>query len=86
MKNFVYNKGNFDKYNSKNLLKRTMINRFNNKLFSILDTIIKEGNSIVDVGCGEGFLTEKIAERYFNTCVLGGGILKELSTQKKLLK
>lgn len=71
MNSFKYNDGNLNKYKSNNKLKQKMIHRFNDKLFSILDNIIKEDYKIADVGCGEGFITEQIAKRYKNAEIEG---------------
>lgn len=65
-----YNTGNLEKYQTKNPLKRKMVERLNR---SILGTIgkwaceISAGENkvkVLDAGCGEGFVTGLIHERF----------------------
>lgn len=53
-----YNTGNLEKYGSKNPLKQFMIKKFLAKLLNVLQGV--KGNaaiSLLDVGCGEGFIS-----------------------------
>ena len=63
-----YNKGNFEKYVSKNPLKRKMVEKFNLKIVSIVEKMTEEiklqggGATILDAGCGEGFIDNILLE------------------------
>jgi len=50
---------NIEKYESKNPLVQIVLNKFIGKVKKKLDTI--EYNSVIDIGCGEGFLLQKIS-------------------------
>lgn len=51
--------GNFyDKYNSKNIIEKTIMKNFFNNIKIAIDSI--EFSSMLDVGCGEGYITEFI--------------------------
>lgn len=70
-----YNTGNYDKYTTKNKLKRKMISRFNSRISMIvrksarriLTSRRKAGSSgklrVLDAGCGEGFMSRFILEK-----------------------
>lgn len=57
-----YNRGNYEKYMSKNPLKRRMVEGFNIKIVALIRNTVSElksqtqGISILDAGCGEGFI------------------------------
>lgn len=51
--------GNFyDKYNSKNIIEKTIMKNFFNNIHNAIDSL--EFSSLLDVGCGEGYVTEFI--------------------------
>ena len=64
-----YNSGNYDKYMTRNPLKRTMVSKLNNKILNTVRDAVKgclvekgadSANTtihILDAGCGEGFLS-----------------------------
>ena len=73
-----YNTGNYDKYMTKNPLKRKMVERLNTKILaSVCETIEKirsgkdENPRILDAGCGEGFITNLIAANIQNADIIG---------------
>jgi ubiquinone/menaquinone biosynthesis C-methylase UbiE len=51
----------FDKYGSRNPIVRRLMAGFERSMFDLLD--IAQPRSIIDVGCGEGVLTEQWARR-----------------------
>lgn len=57
-----YNRGNYEKYMSKNPLKRRMVERFNIKIVALIKNAVKNLKlqtgkvSFLDAGCGEGFI------------------------------
>jgi ubiquinone/menaquinone biosynthesis C-methylase UbiE len=51
----------FDKYGSRNPIVRRLMAGFERNMFDLLD--IAQPRSIIDVGCGEGVLTEQWARR-----------------------
>ena len=51
----------YDKYSSKNPVVKRLMRGFEGNMFELLD--IARPHSIVDVGCGEGILTEQWARR-----------------------
>jgi 2-polyprenyl-3-methyl-5-hydroxy-6-metoxy-1,4-benzoquinol methylase len=51
----------FDKYSSKNPVVKRLMRAFEHNMFDLLD--ISQPRSIIDVGCGEGILTEQWARR-----------------------
>ena len=68
-KNMQYNPGNYEKYMTKNPLKRKMVERLNKKIVGYVQQIceqIREKDKdkvvkILDAGCGEGFITDLLA-------------------------
>ena len=64
-----YNPGNYEKYMTKNPLKRKMVERLNKKIVGYVQQIceqIREKDKdkvvkILDAGCGEGFITDLLA-------------------------
>ncbi len=78
METFVYNSGNYDKYNSKNFLKRWMVARLNSKVLKLLNDCVEKlaleeerTVKILDAGCGEGFITNLIFSNIANVEVVG---------------
>ena len=66
----IYNKGNTAKYQSRNPLKRKLIARFDLRMLQLLKQITDENShmffgkniTLLDAGCGEGFVTEQIKQ------------------------
>ncbi len=67
-----YNKGNISKYQTANPLKRKLIARFDLRMLQLLKQTTSENShmfsgkeiSLLDAGCGEGFIAEQI-KQYF---------------------
>ena len=57
----------YDKYGSKNPVVRRLMTRFHRDL----DELFPEASSVLDVGCGEGILTEEFARRLPHGHVVG---------------
>lgn len=69
-----YNTGNYDKYMSKNPLKRMMVNRLNERVLCIIRQAAgneKRTYKILDAGCGEGFITSLIFDNFTNVEITG---------------
>lgn len=70
-----YNTGNYDKHMTKNKLKKVMVNKLNEKIIdSILDVKTKsnlESINILDVGCGEGFISRLVKDRIPDNEIVG---------------
>lgn len=72
-----YNSGNFDKYMSKNPLKRKMVMRLNDKIIRISRELVNEIEScnnkvrVLDAGCGEGFITNLLVSNIANIEAVG---------------
>lgn len=74
-----YNSGNYEKYMTKNPLKRKMVERLNKKIISYVQQIceqIREKDKdkvvkILDAGCGEGFITDLLARNVENVEIIG---------------
>lgn len=59
----MINSGNYQKHTTKNPLKRKMIDNFILSLIGLVRELKPNGTySILDVGCGEGFVTNRLAE------------------------
>ena len=66
----TYNKGNIAKYKTRNPLKRKLIARFDLRILQLLKQITDENShmffgkniTLLDAGCGEGFITEQIKQ------------------------
>ena len=78
MSEVEYNSGNYDKYNSKNPLKRWMVKRLNAKILTFLNDYIKTAGvpenreiRVLDAGCGEGFISNLIYNNIKNVEVVG---------------
>lgn len=75
IKKLQYNSGNYEKYMTKNPLKRKMVKRFNRKLLQIIADEISTMESskieILDAGCGEGFIDAIILEKFPNVQITG---------------
>ena len=85
----VYNPGNYQKYTTKNILKKKMVDLFNNKIVSIVQDAVNGQNqnneeisksspknnlkiSILDAGCGEGFMSGFLYEKLGDTVEITG--------------
>lgn len=72
-----YNRGNYDKYMSKNPLKRKMVRKLNDKIIRInsdlVDKVAPHAHParILDAGCGEGFITNLLVSNIANIEVTG---------------
>lgn len=69
-----YHSGNYDKYTSANVLKKLMIEKFNQKVIGIVKEVIGSAGKeqlILDAGCGEGFLSCLIANEFPHAKVVG---------------
>ena len=68
-----YNTGNIDKYRSKNSLKRKMVTMLHNNMIEIVDrwVNVKEKTKILDAGCGEGFFSSLLKNRYPEAEIVG---------------
>ena len=74
-----YNPGNYEKYMTKNPLKRKMVERLNKKIVGYVQQIceqIREKDKdkvvkIMDAGCGEGFITDLLARNVENVELIG---------------
>lgn len=60
----------FDKYGSRNPVVRRLVDGFDRGLFGLLDLAGPVG-SILEVGCGEGHVTAKLARRFPDATLLG---------------
>lgn len=66
------NSGNYQKHTTRNPLKRKMIDNFNVRLIGLIKTLKPEGSfSILDVGCGEGFVADLLTEAFPETQITG---------------
>lgn len=60
-----YNIGNIEKYNTKNPLKIFMLNKFLEKILYIVKGIDKStSKTILDMGCGEGFISNMLYDNF----------------------
>ena len=73
-----YDRGNYEKYMTANPLKRMMVQRLNRKILTIVNAAAKQAVhgqnracTILDAGCGEGFLSGLISEHLKNVTVTG---------------
>lgn len=74
-----YNPGNYEKYMTRNPLKRKMVERLNKKIVGYVQQIceqIREKDKdkvvkILDAGCGEGFITDLLARNVENVELIG---------------
>lgn len=68
----AYNTGNYEKYNSKNPLKRLMVERLNKQIIVQMREMIgnREGK-ILDAGCGEGYISRLLASSFCNAKITG---------------
>jgi len=67
--------GNFeDKYNSKNPISKILVNGF---LASFDEFVDMSGSprKILEVGCGEGYLTKRLVDRFPNSRIFATDIL-----------
>lgn len=74
-----YNPGNYEKYMTKNPLKRKMVERLNKKIVGYVQQICEQirekdkdkVDKILDAGCGEGFITDLLARNVENVELIG---------------
>lgn len=67
-----YNTGNIEKYESKNPLKRAMVERLNKKILDSIGAMIGDKSiRILDAGCGEGFIDKLLIDRFPNSQITG---------------
>ena len=69
----IYNSGNVKKYNTKNPLKRLLVDRLNQRIIKEIALLIdkKEQVKILDAGCGEGFISRMIVSAFPGVVVTG---------------
>lgn len=67
----VYNTGNYEKYKTKNPLKRKMVNNLNKKIIELIQENSKDNKVYLDAGCGEGFITSLVAGNIPNITIKG---------------
>jgi trans-aconitate methyltransferase len=67
----------YDKYGSKNPVARRLMHGFDQGLFELLD-LAGPVDSVLEVGCGEGHVTAKLAARYAHARVLGTDFSPEI--------
>jgi len=78
-----WNKGNYNKYHSKNPLKRYMVHRLNSQLITLVQQYVREIAKdknivkILDVGCGEGFISGLVQAHCKNVEITGVDYAKE---------
>ena len=64
-----YNIGNIDKYNTKNPLKRFMLDKFFLKFidaFNLLNKDLSVSKKVLDIGCGEGVISNLLYDKFNN--------------------
>lgn len=70
-----YNPGNYEKYMTKNPLKRKMVERLNEKIVNHIARLCAEADKekvkILDAGCGEGFISDLIYRNVENIQITG---------------
>lgn len=70
-----YNPGNYEKYMTKNPLKRKMVERLNEKIVNYIEQLCaevdKEKVKLLDAGCGEGFISDLIYRNIENVQITG---------------
>ena len=65
--NINYQGGNiYNKYTSKNLLVRKLMNKYFEDLNSLITPIKEEIDSAIEIGCGEGYITQYINDMGIN--------------------
>ncbi len=64
-----YNTGNIGKYQTKNKLKRAMVERFDQRMMRMVLSL--PCSSILDAGCGEGFITRQLKDVCQTANVIG---------------
>lgn len=75
----IYNTGNYEKYMTKNPLKRIMVSRFNKSILRHTANAIarhqrfdsSDITRILDAGCGEGFITNLLCQSFSSIDVTG---------------
>ena len=72
-----YNSGNYDKYKTRNPLKRHMVSRLNHNILRFVrDAVERQRDhdslvTILDAGCGEGFITSILFSNIKNVEITG---------------
>lgn len=67
-----YNSGNYDKYMSKNPLKKHMVNNLNKNILKLIKELRGEGKlKLLDAGCGEGFISDLLYHEVDNIEITG---------------
>lgn len=69
-----YDRGNLDKYRSRNPIKQFLIKKLDRKILFILNKLVSDKKRvyhILDAGCGEGFLTDLIYKNFKNVEITG---------------
>lgn len=74
----------YDKYGTRNPIARRLMQGFDTSLFELLD-LAGPVDSILEVGCGEGHVTQKLAARYPKASVLGTDFSPEIIDLAKQL-
>lgn len=78
--NDSYHSGNYEKYQTKNPIKKKCINRFNQRLLKIIRLKCMNPDQqsskfspirIMDAGCGEGFITRRVANEFKGAELIG---------------
>ncbi len=68
---YDYNPGNYEKYMSKNPLKKIMVQKLNEKILDAVKSLSQSNDKILDAGCGEGFISS-ILHANLKTAVVTG--------------
>jgi ubiquinone/menaquinone biosynthesis C-methylase UbiE len=66
----------YDKYGSKNIIEKYLVKRYQRNLKELLSSVTPE--SILDVGCGEGFITDQLYRVTGNERIFGLEFGKEI--------
>lgn len=69
------------KYESKNTIKRFLINRFKQELLTLVK--LTQARHVLDVGCGEGYLLKFLNDQINDWCLEGLDISEELISKAK---
>lgn len=76
-----YNTGNYQKYMTKNPLKRRMVDCLNYKIINYIERLCtevdKEKVKILDAGCGEGFISDLVYKNVENVQIIGLEYMEE---------
>ena len=78
-----YNSGNYEKYMTKNPLKRALVNKLNNQIVCSVGHMIEkigENFELLDAGCGEGFIDTLLKKAFPNIRITGVEYTREAIT------